>query len=463
MDIFTLIVQPFILGLFTNRIDEILVAPSVEDVLKRLREDEKQVSKDLEKSLQICVLSALQTIVRECHQELIGSSSILRYRGALIYPKEHENELRWLDKKLKQLIEELKLVKRNLDIENPLKSIDEIAVLLNSESQLVGANIQLVRKELIDKALKDASVPKYYAEKVEAVLFERVRENFALEIKHNRVIRDIVNTKLLANINANLRAKNLPIQDSKKSVNSTTNNLSEARRTVKLELDIEQLDPVRLEAIVQNFRQLLDDDSIKLRRIEEGCMELIFDGSEESLKKLDALFKSGQLTEILDIPVTDVRDVDFSVSPQHILVNLSQWLQNAIDDSWKTLEELFGTQQGKLVFARGNNSVDNIVRAQQIQLAIESEEILLALVVAVKPIFAEDIKIRLEVHSITSKTLPQGLKCIVIDNLSGKSLLEVEAQNSDKFIQLDINGKPGEQFNAKIQIGDVTTIRKFMI
>ena len=462
MDILTLFVQPLLLGIFTNRLDETLVAPSIAAFFKHLKQDEQQVSQKLEKSVQICILSALQKIVRECHQELIDSASIQRYRGAFIYPTEHKNELEWLDKKLRQLIKELKLVKRNQEIENPLKSIDEIALLLNPESQPVGASVQSVREKIIAQGLRDAPVPQCYAAKVEAVLFEQVRENFAQEVKHNPFIRDIIHTKLLTNINANLPTQKLNIQDVEESIKSSTNNLSEARRTVKLELDIEELDIARLEAIVQHLQQLLDDGSIRLRRIEQGCMELIFDGSEESLKRLDALFKSGKLTEILDIPVTDVRDVESSVASEEALVNLSQWLQNIIDASWKTLEDVFRTQQEQLVFARGDAAVDSIIRVQKIQLAIESEEILLALVVAVEPISDNARDICLQVHPITSKTLPQDLKCTVAD-ISGNHLCEVEAQNGDKWIRLNINGNPGEQFNAKIQIGDVTTIRKFMI
>ncbi len=462
MDIFTLFVQPLLLGILTNRLDETLVAPRIAAFLQGLKQDEQQVSQELEKSVQICILSALQTIVRECHQELMGSASIQRYRGALIYPAEHKIELEWLDKKLRQLIQDLKLVKGNNEIENPLQSIDEIALLLNPESQAVGASVQSVKNKIIEHGLRDAPVPKYYAAKVESDLFERVRENFAQEFKHKPFIREFIKTKLLANINANVSTQKLNIQDVEESISSSTNNLSEARRRVKLELDIEQLDAARLEAIVQHLQQLLDDGSIRLRRIEEGCMELIFDASEESLKKLDALFKSGQLTEILGIPVIDVRGVDSSVVPEQTLVNLSQWLQNIIDASWKSLEDVFATQQEQLVFARGDGDEDSVIRVQEIQLAIESEEILLALVVAVKPISTDVRNIRLEVHPISSKTLPQGLKCIVVD-ISGNNLFEVEAQNSDKWIRLNINDNPGEQFNTKIVLGDVTTTRKFMI
>jgi hypothetical protein len=452
MDIFTLILIPFLLGIFTNRVDDILVASRVDEALKRLRKEDKRSNQELEKSLRVCFLSALQTIVRECHQELMGTNSVQRYRGALIYPPEHQDELQWLDTKLKQLVRELKLVKRNVDITNPLQSIDDIALLLSPEKLSIATSIQLVKEKLIAEALKEGSDSQCYATKVEAVLFDLVKENFTLEVQHNPVLREIVETKLLAT----LASQKLEIPGV-----VTKSSLSAARRTVKLELDIEQLDAARLEAIVQHLQKLLDDGSIKLRRIEEGCMELIFDGSEESLKKLDVLFKSGQLREILDIPVQDVYDEDVAVSLPQPVVNLSQWLQNVFDSGWQTLEEVLGTRQEQLIFARSGVG-DSVIRAEQIQLAIPSSELSLALVVAVKPTSVENRNIRLQVHSITNKILPQGLQCNVLD-ISGNNILKVQAQNNDKSIQLDINGQSGEEFSVQIQIDNAKTVRNFMI
>jgi hypothetical protein len=97
MDIFTIILVPLLLGIFTNRLDAILIAPAVERVLKRIKSDDKQVNHELEKTLRLCFLSALQTIARECHKELIGFSPVQRYREIIIYPIEYRKELQWLD------------------------------------------------------------------------------------------------------------------------------------------------------------------------------------------------------------------------------------------------------------------------------------------------------------------------------------------------------------------------------
>ncbi len=48
--------------------------------------------------------------------------------------------------------------------------------------------------------------------------------------------------------------------------------------------------------------------------IEKGSIKLILEGSQEGLERLERLFKSGELTEILDIPVEDVSFVDAGTS-----------------------------------------------------------------------------------------------------------------------------------------------------
>ncbi|MBD6616711.1 DUF1822 family protein [Komarekiella sp. 'clone 1'] len=465
MDLFTLILIPFVVGIFTNRVDALIIASSVENVLKRLHHNDKQVNQELEKILKLCFLSALQTIAIECHKELIKLSPVQRYRAVIIYPPEHRDELQWLDLKLKQLVKELKHVKQAKYVDIPFKSLDEIASLLTSESQLLETGVQAVKEKLIAEALNEEFIPECYAAKVKTGLFEKVRENFTSEIKHNPLIREIFEVKLLANININLAEQKLKTQDLEESWRSyQTSQLpqaSEARRTVKLELDVENLDAARLEVIIQHLQKLLDDGSIRLQRIEEGCMELVFDGSQKGLDKLDNLFKSGQLTEILGIPVQDVIGVDSNVGLNKTLVNLSQWLQNIIEAGWQTVEEVLG-ETDKLVFARSGTGDQGVLRAQQIDLEMQAIANSLALVVAVQPKADHQRDIRLQVYPISSKTLPQGLKCIVLDT-SGKNLLEVQAKNTNKSIQLNISGKPGEQFSVQIQLGDASTKRNFVI
>ncbi|MER3491933.1 MAG: hypothetical protein C4323_06135 [Mastigocladus sp. ERB_26_2] len=53
MDIIaSVILIPFIVSIITNRVDAVLFAPIIEELLKRFQQDEKQLSHELKKSTQ---------------------------------------------------------------------------------------------------------------------------------------------------------------------------------------------------------------------------------------------------------------------------------------------------------------------------------------------------------------------------------------------------------------------------
>jgi uncharacterized protein YjbI with pentapeptide repeats/DNA-binding Xre family transcriptional regulator len=63
---------------------------------------------------------------------------------------------------------------------------------------------------------------------------------------------------------------------------------------------------VKIEAIVTHLQTFVEDLSLTIRKIEPGSIKITLGGSEEGLKRLAALFDSGELTEVLGIPVEDV-------------------------------------------------------------------------------------------------------------------------------------------------------------
>jgi hypothetical protein len=57
------------------------------------------------------------------------------------------------------------------------------------------------------------------------------------------------------------------------------------------------------------LRQISGDSTLILQKIEAGSVKLVLQGSQEGLEKILALYREGQLTEMLGIPVQDVRYV----------------------------------------------------------------------------------------------------------------------------------------------------------
>lgn len=73
-------------------------------------------------------------------------------------------------------------------------------------------------------------------------------------------------------------------------------------------------DIAKLQAITALLQDLTGDTSIKIVDIEKGSVKLILEGSQQSLEQIDTLFKTGQLTEVLGIPIQDVQFVDSTAS-----------------------------------------------------------------------------------------------------------------------------------------------------
>ena len=72
---------------------------------------------------------------------------------------------------------------------------------------------------------------------------------------------------------------------------------------------IAKSDIPKVKAILALLQEITGDTSIKIVDIEKGSIRLILEGSQESLEQIEALFKSGQLTEVEGIPVQDVQFV----------------------------------------------------------------------------------------------------------------------------------------------------------
>ena len=89
--------------------------------------------------------------------------------------------------------------------------------------------------------------------------------------------------------------------------NAATQKLTcEKQLTFVLTGTIGEVDKAKLRAIQAHLRKISGDAELTIIGVEEGSIKLKLEGSPEGLKKLEELFKSGKLIEVLDIPVEDV-------------------------------------------------------------------------------------------------------------------------------------------------------------
>lgn len=106
---------------------------------------------------------------------------------------------------------------------------------------------------------------------------------------------------------------------------------------------IDAIDQSRVKAIIQHLRELALDDKLTISEVKEGSVILVLAGSRAGLERLLQLYQTGELRELLGIPVEDVRLVAAKMP-----IDWRQWLQNL-------REELFDPywQLPELVLAAG--------------------------------------------------------------------------------------------------------------
>jgi len=114
---------------------------------------------------------------------------------------------------------------------------------------------------------------------------------------------------------------------------------------------VDQVDQAKLTAIVKLLRKITGDASIEIVGIQEGSIKLILTGKLESLEMIQALYRSGQLTEINAIAIEYVElFVDKPQVPESIKKKKTDKANKKINNS--------KTRKGK------NRNIDKVRKKQ---------------------------------------------------------------------------------------------------
>jgi len=296
------------------------VNESLQSVINDLKKGGKPVNHDLQKAVRRSYFSSLQSIVTDCNNELrgeppweftvgIGGKSypvtltkkpfkniadiIAAKSGMKLCPlmvispvySEHRQELEWLDQEKNRLAITLGQVGQEKFSDKISEFIDEAEAMLNpSDDEAIKEKILYFKQKLTEEVLKDNNAPECFKKKVHETFFDLMRDHFFWEIKHNPLVFNIFVASELAKIS---QKSHPPSQG-------------------KITLDIDTISTPHLMGIIQELQERGNDITLKIRRIEQGTVTLVLEGSKEGLERLESLFKSGELTEILGVPVKDV-------------------------------------------------------------------------------------------------------------------------------------------------------------
>ncbi|GEM_PF-1078477 len=286
-----------------------------------------------------------------------------------------------------------------------------------------------------------------------------------------------------------------------------------------------EVDRQRAEAIVAHLQKILEDPFLKIQEIKKGSVVLVLQGSREGFEWAEYLFRTGELTELLGVPVLDVR-----LAPAPAPINWRQFLQNLFEPYWQEPEQLLpagahrsaegsdapeailnlihllqtrqdeptrrqaaealgktGTRNPDAISALTQllrNSQDpetlwqaalslgkldpgnpaaGVERAKAIDLGTQPDRQAVALIAAFRPKTDGEVSIRLRVEPVQEGQiyLPPNLKLTVFDE-SGEAFIQAESTRTDNFLQRGFSGPPELQFSVKISLGDASITEEFV-
>jgi Protein of unknown function (DUF1822) len=148
--------------------------------------------------------------------------------------------------------------------------------------------------------------------------------------------------------------------------------------------------------------------------------------------------------------------------PNKAIINLSQWWQDRFEESWQSLENLFGSEMANLAVNLRDSSSGGVKRVKIVNLETtrQSQPLGLLLVLEAEPDSRIAIRVRL-CPTENNLCLPSHLRLALISS-SGAVLQSVEARSEDDFIQLKrFKCPPQMRFSIEVSLEDFSFTEDF--
>ena len=113
-----------------------------------------------------------------------------------------------------------------------------------------------------------------------------------------------------------LKVKSLMLQE---QVISQIDKYPRVEWLLELNCHFDEIDDKKIESIINYCREISGDISLTLKRKERGSIKLTFEGSQEGMEKIKALFDSGELTAILEIPIKNISSLTEQKLPSPLI------------------------------------------------------------------------------------------------------------------------------------------------
>lgn len=222
----------------------------------------------------------------------------------------------------------------------------------------------------------------------------------------------------------------------------------------RITIDIDNPDNLQLQAIVNSLGSVLEKPLV-VQKIEDGSTLLAFESDRSEYDRIEELYRSGRLDELLKVSVSDLRQI----TQDSVLIYVRQMYENLFGEGYQPVALILTRSQRNRSRSPNPEKLESVERAKRIHLGANQS---VNLTVELTPQDEEiDTKIWIE-PSGDAVYLPVGLQITVLDEL-GNPIPQLHKQtgSTDNAVLVTFSLEPGEGFSVKLLLGDASVTETF--
>ncbi|MEG4809185.1 DUF1822 family protein [Microcoleus sp. F8-D3] len=222
----------------------------------------------------------------------------------------------------------------------------------------------------------------------------------------------------------------------------------------RITIELDNPDNLQLQAIVKRLGSALEKPLI-VQKIEQGSTLLAFESDRSEYDRIEELYRSGRLDELLKVTVSDLGQVPQS----SLLIYVRQMYENIFGEGYQPVGLILTRGQRNRWRGQNPKNLESVARAKQINLGA-NQSVNLTIELTPKD---EEIDTQIWLHpSGDAVYLPVGLQITVLDEF-GNSIPQLHKQtgSTDNAVLLTFSVEPGERFSVKLLLGDASVTETF--
>ena len=172
--------------------------------------------------------------------------------------------------------------------------------------------------------------------------------------------------------------------------------------------------------------------------------------------------------------------------PSQVVTHLTNWLQNIVEESWTSLENVIGPEMHLNYQVReveqslrqtnvqstpplSGNPLTECIHGKTIHFNTGQRTETIALITEIIDNPSPDLSINLKICPPATKGehsakvfLPSGLEMVVVDE-TGDTVMQAQARDENRTIKLGFEAEPGDRFQLHMSLDDTVIVESFLV